>query len=196
MFLKSTEALQSKCELALEEGQKGEILRSLELLSSARWQRALMDETASASRDPASLTFLSDREINDLNQLVESIPRLEMLLQSLDGWTAKSFEDSEILDLLTSDVGLSLYIEHLLPKAWFYSADIAVLVGNHQEQLHRKLVTKGQRRFVIFVPSDQEARASLLNYLSDSSTTEDLLVSPEMLPTISDIKTLAGDTLA
>ena len=73
MFLKSTEALQSKCELALEEGQKGEILRSLELLSSARWQRALMDETASASRDPASLTFLSDREINDLNQLVESI---------------------------------------------------------------------------------------------------------------------------
>ena len=79
-----------------------------------------MDETASASRDPASLTFLSDREINDLNQLVESIPRLEML-QSLDGWTAKSFEDSEILDLLTSDVGLRLYIEHLWPKAWFYS---------------------------------------------------------------------------
>ena len=67
--------------------------------------------------------------------------------------------------------------------------NIAVLMRNH-EQLHRKLVTKGQRRFVIFMPSDQEARASLLNYLSTAQLK--IYWYPEMLPTISDIKTLAS----
>lgn len=194
MFLKSTRSLQKKCELALTEAQNGEISSSLALLSSIRWQRALMDETATAAKDPTSLMFLSDREMRDLNQLVESIPRLEELLGSLDRWTAQAYEESEPSELFDSDLGLTLYIEHLLPKAWFYSGDIAVLAGDHLEKLHQILVSRGQRRFVIFLPTDQDARTPLLEYLSRSLTTEDLLVSPDMLPGLADIKTLVGDT--
>ena len=50
MFLKSTQPLERKCELALIEAQNGGIASSLALLSSIRWQRALMDETATAAR--------------------------------------------------------------------------------------------------------------------------------------------------
>ena len=52
MFLKSTQPLQKKCVLPSTEAQNGGIATSLELLSSIRWQRALMDETATAAKDP------------------------------------------------------------------------------------------------------------------------------------------------
>ena len=193
MFLKSIQSLERKCGLALDKAQNGEIANSLEVLSSIRWQRALIDEVASAAKDPESLKFLSDGEINDLNNLLGSIPLLEELLGSLDGWTAQAYEESELRELFGSELGLALYIEHLLPKAWFYSADIAVLAGNYSEQVHRMLVKRGQRRFVIFLPSDQDTRTSLLEYLSRSLVSEDLLVSSDMLPELADIKTLVGD---
>lgn len=194
MFLKSTQPLERKCERALIEAQNGGIASSLALLSSIRWQRALMDETATAAKDPNSLMFLSDGEMADLNTLVGSIPRLHELLESLDRWTAQAYEESEPQELFDSDLGLNLYIEYLLPKAWFYSGDIAVLAGNYLEKLHHKMAKRGQRRFVIFLPSDQDAKTSLLEYLSRSATSEDLLVSPDMLPSVADIKTLVGDT--
>ena len=141
-----------------------------------------------------SLLFSSERELMDLHRLIQTIPRLEILFESLDGWIANSFEDSELSELLSSDLGLSLFIEHLPPKAWFYSDDVVILAGLELERLHRALVDRGQRRFVVVMPPDEATSSSLMEYLSQCSVTEDLVVSADMFPTIADIKTLVGDS--
>ena len=51
-------------------------------------------------------------------------------------------------ELMASSEGLGLYVDAVLPAAWDFSQDIAILVGEHAAILHEELRNRGQQKFI------------------------------------------------
>ena len=49
---------------------------------------------------------------------------------------------------MASSEGLGLYVDAVLPAAWDFSQDIAILVGEHAAVLDEELRNRGQQKFI------------------------------------------------
>ena len=193
MFLNSTVSLQSKCETVIQLAKTGEIDVALDLLASIRWQRTLLNETTARLSDPSVYAFFSDEDINGAQALVVSAPRLEELFHEIDTWISDSFESFEEQNLMTSNVGVNLCLEHLLPNAWLYGGDIAVLSGLHVMELHQALCARGQHKFIVLL-SEQDSYSDFAQAFASENSGLVLLASDESPPTLADMKALAGSS--
>ena len=195
MFLYSTFPIAHRCDSAIEMATEGDISGALDILADIRWQRSLLDQASSGDESAKKAPLASKKAVRSFAEITHTLSETLQALDRVDTWVRESFTGVDLNELKTNDVGMDLYLEHVLPKSWLFSSDIAVITTQDSKTTHRSLCAKGQKRFIVLLPEDSILRDDLVSYFSADQESLVLLVSAELNPNLHDMKALAGGSL-
>ena len=176
----------------MQQAQNGNPSEALEIISNMRWQRALVDETFRELRKENAPQDFSDVDLSLFQEMSERARGLETILDTINEWVGSSYDAFTHDELMMSKLGIELYIERLVPDAWFFSSDIAILAGGNILSLHKVLVDRGQRKFIVLMPEEKSGLEEFLAYFAADESSLVLLIAPDLNPELGDLKALAG----
>ena len=151
MYLPVIEPIDRVCREAIELGISGDIEGARRLIDRVRTMRAWLSRSVASNRAESIEVWIENSGIDqsEVQQYRSQIAQLNTNLEMIRTWissSASAFSDEE---LLSSQEGLSLYLDRLLPEVWDFSQDVAVLHGKHRQLIFEDLKLRGQRNFVI-----------------------------------------------
>jgi hypothetical protein len=151
MYLPVIEPIDRVCREAIELGVAGDIAGARVLIDRVRTMRKWLSRSVASNRAESIEVWIENSGIDEseMHQYRSQIAQLSAHLEIIRTWissSASAFSDEE---LLSSQEGLSLYLDRLLPEVWDFSQDVVVLHGEHWRLIFEDLKLRGQRNFVI-----------------------------------------------
>jgi hypothetical protein len=98
----------------------------------------------------------------DLLRYREQASALNKKLDIIGEWISGSVSTFSLADLMASSEGLGLYVDAVLPAAWDFSQDIAILVGEHAAVLDEELRNRGQQKFIYLLANNSDEKSITL----------------------------------
>lgn len=200
------------CADAIELGKSGDIDGARKKMDRVRTMRSWLARSVTSQKSESIESWASGAAISGTEAAVyrEQAVRLNQRLDLLQEWISQSVSQFSTEELFSSDEGVQLFLDHLLPGVWDFSQDIAVLHGAQRSVLQRGLVARGQKKIVLIDPgrenqnhqhvmaesslamTRQESSFDLVTFKSGSSpgTEQFSVLLGEEIPSIA----LIGDT--
>ena len=150
MYLPVIEPIDRLCTEAIERARSGDISTARELIDRVRTMRSRLSRSVHNHRFESIENWISNSGLDDEDVLRyrEQASALSKKLDIIGEWISGSVSSFSYTELMGSSEGLSLYTDAVLPAAWDFSQDIAILVGAHAGIIHEELIRRGQRKFI------------------------------------------------
>ena len=178
MYLPVIEPIDRLCTEAIERARSGDISTARELIDRVRTMRSRLSRSVHNHRFESIENWINNSGLDDKDVLRyrEQASALSKKLDIIGEWISGSVSSFSYSELMGSPEGLSLYTDAVLPAAWDFSQDIAILVGEDAGILHEELIRRGQRKFIHLLAkgagdSDEKSASSSLTDPDASSET-------------------------
>lgn len=150
MYLPVIEPIDRLCTEALESARSGDINRARQLIDRVRTMRSRLSRSVHNHRFESIETWIQNSGLDDeaVLRYREQASVLSKRLDIIGEWISGSVSNFSYAELMASSEGLSLYVDAVLPAAWDFSQDIAILVGENAAVLHEELRSRGQQKFI------------------------------------------------
>ena len=150
MYLPVIEPIDRLCSEAIEKASSGDISSSRELIDRVRTMRSRLSRSVHNHRFESIENWINNSGLDDEDVLRyrEQASALSKKLDIIGEWISGSVSSFSYTELMGSPEGLSLYTDAVLPAAWDFSQDIAILVGEHAGIIQEELTSRGQRKFI------------------------------------------------
>ena len=138
MYLPVIEPIDRLCTEAIERARSGDISTARELIDRVRTMRSRLSRSVHNHRFESIENWISNSGLDDEDVLRyrEQASALSKKLDIIGEWISGSVSSFSYTELMGSSEGLSLYTDAVLPAAWDFSQDIAILVGEDAGILH------------------------------------------------------------
>ena len=171
MYLPVIEPLDRLCSEAIECGVAGDIPGARRRIDKVRVMRAWLSRSVRSQRKDSIEVWIENSGIDpsEVPRYREQISQLNEKLELIRNWISGSLSAFSHEELISSQEGLSLYVDSLVPGVWDFSQDVAVLRGEHRHALFEDLKARGQKRFVIIDEGEEGADQLASNSPADVS---------------------------
>lgn len=158
MYLPVIEPIDRLCSEAIECGITGDIPGARRRIDKVRTMRAWLSRAVRSQRKDSIDVWIDNSGIDpsEVPRYRDQVSQLNEKLQLILDWISGSLSAFSHEELVSSQEGLSLYVDSLVPGVWDFSQDVVVLHGEHRHVLFEDLKARGQKRFVIIVGEGEE----------------------------------------
>ena len=164
MYLPVIEPIDRLCTEALESARSGDISRARQLIDRVRTMRSRLARSVHNHRWESIENWIQSCGLDDedLLRYREQASALNKKLDIIGEWISGSVSTFSLADLMASSEGLGLYVDAVLPAAWDFSQDIAILVGEHAAVLDEELRNRGQQKFIYLLANNSDEKSITL----------------------------------
>ena len=164
MYLPVIEPIDRLCTEALESARSGDISRARQLIDRVRTMRSRLTRSVNNHRSESIESWIQNSGLDDedLLRYREQASVLSKKLDIIGEWISGSVSTFSLAELMASSEGLGLYVDAVLPAAWDFSQDIAILVGEHAAILHDELRNRGQQKFIHLLANNSDEKSITL----------------------------------
>ena len=164
MYLPVIEPIDRLCTEALESARSGDISRARELIDRVRTMRSRLARSVHNHRWESIENWIQSCGLDDedLLRYREQASALNKKLDIIGEWISGSVSTFSLAELMASSEGLGLYVDAVLPAAWDFSQDIAILVGEHAAVLDEELRNRGQQKFIYLLANNSDEKSITL----------------------------------
>jgi len=175
MYLPVIEPIDRLCSEAIECGITGDIPGARRRIDKVRTMRAWLSRSVRSQRKDSIEVWIENSGIDpsEVPRYREQISQLNEKLELIRNWISGSLSEFSHEELVSSQEGLSLYVDSLVPGVWDFSQDVAVLNGEHRHALFEDLKARGQKRFVIIIDEGEEGADQLASNSPADEADED-----------------------
>ena len=160
MYLPVIEPIDRLCTEALESARSGDITRARQLIDRVRTMRSRLSRSVHNHRFESIESWIKNSGLDDedLLRYREQASVLSKKLDIIGEWISGSVSAFSLGELMASSEGLGLYVDSVLPAAWDFSQDIAILVGEHAAVLDEELRNRGQQKFIYVLVNNSDEK--------------------------------------
>ena len=164
MYLPVIEPIDRLCTEALESARSGDISRARQLIDRVRTMRSRLARSVHNHRWESIENWIQSCGLDDedLLRYREQASALNKKLDIIGEWISGSVSTFSLAELMASSEGLGLYVDAVLPAAWDFSQDIAILVGEHAAVLDEELRNRGQQKFIYLLANNSDEKSITL----------------------------------
>ena len=164
MYLPVIEPIDRLCTEALESARSGDISRARQLIDRVRTMRSRLARSVHNHRWESIENWIQSCGLDDedLLRYREQALALNKKLDIIGEWISGSVSTFSLAELMASSEGLGLYVDAVLPAAWDFSQDIAILVGEHAAVLDEELRNRGQQKFIYLLANNSDEKSITL----------------------------------
>ena len=164
MYLPVIEPIDRLCTEALESARSGDISRARQLIDRVRTMRSRLSRSVHNHRWESIENWIQSCGLDDedLLRYREQASALNKKLDIIGEWISGSVSTFSLAELMASSEGLGLYVDAVLPAAWDFSQDIAILVGEHTAVLDEELRNRGQQKFIYLLANNSDEKSITL----------------------------------
>ena len=164
MYLPVIEPIDRLCTEALESARSGDIIRARQLIDRVRTMRSRLSRSVHNHRWESIENWIQSCGLDDedLLRYREQASALNKKLDIIGEWISGSVSTFSLAELMASSEGLGLYVDAVLPAAWDFSQDIAILVGEHTAVLDEELRNRGQQKFIYLLANNSDEKSITL----------------------------------
>ena len=164
MYLPVIEPIDRLCTEALESARSGDISRARQLIDRVRTMRSRLARSVHNHRWESIENWIQNCGLDDedLLRYREQASALNKKLDIIGEWISGSVSTFSLAELMASSEGLGLYVDAVLPAAWDFSQDIAILVGEHAAVLDEELRNRGQQKFIYLLANNSDEKSITL----------------------------------
>ena len=161
MYLPVIEPIDRLCTEALESARSGDISRARQLIDRVRTMRSRLARSVHNHRWESIENWIQSCGLDgeDLLRYREQASALNKKLDIIGEWISGSVSTFALAELMASSEGLGLYVDAVLPAAWDFSQDIAILVGEHAAVLDEELRNRGQQKFIYLLANNSDEKS-------------------------------------
>ena len=161
MYLPVIEPIDRLCTEALESARSGDITRARQLIDRVRTMRSRLSRSVHNHRFESIESWIKNSGLDDEDVLRyrEQASMLSKKLDIIGEWISGSVSTFSLVELMASSEGLGLYVDAVLPAAWDFSQDIAILVGEHAAVLDEELRNRGQQKFIYVLANNSDEKS-------------------------------------
>ena len=164
MYLPVIEPIDRLCTEALESARSGDISRARQLIDRVRTMRSRLARSVHNHRWESIENWIQSCGLDDedLLRYRGQASALNKKLDIIGEWISGSVSTFSLAELMASSEGLGLYVDAVLPAAWDFSQDIAILVGEHAAVLDEELRNRGQQKFIHLLANNSDEKSITL----------------------------------
>ena len=164
MYLPVIEPIDRLCTEALESARSGDISRARQLIDRVRTMRSRLARSVHNHRWESIENWIQSCGLDDedLLRYRGQASALNKKLDIIGEWISGSVSTFSLAELMASSEGLGLYVDAVLPAAWDFSQDIAILVGEHAAVLDEELRNRGQQKFIYLLANNSDEKSITL----------------------------------
>ena len=164
MYLPVIEPIDRLCTEALESARSGDITRARQLIDRVRTMRSRLSRSVHNHRWESIDNWIQSCGLDDedLLRYRGQASALNKKLDIIGEWISGSVSTFSLTELMASSEGLGLYVDAVLPAAWDFSQDIAILVGEHAAVLDEELRNRGQQKFIYLLANNSDEKSITL----------------------------------
>ena len=164
MYLPVIEPIDRLCTEALESARSGDISRARQLIDRVRTMRSRLARSVHNHRWESIENWIQSCGLDDedLLRYREQASALNKKLDIIGEWISGSVSTFSLAELMASSEGLGLYVDAVLPAAWDFSQDIAILVGEHAAVIDEELRNRGQQKFIYLLANNSDEKSITL----------------------------------
>ena len=164
MYLPVIEPIDRLCTEALESARSGDISRARQLIDRVRTMRSRLSRSVHNHRWESIENWIQSCGLDDedLLRYRGQASALNKKLDIIGEWISGSVSTFSLAELMASSEGLGLYVDAVLPAAWDFSQDIAILVGEHAAVLDEELRNRGQQKFIYLLANNSDEKSITL----------------------------------
>ena len=161
MYLPVIEPIDRLCTEALESARSGDISRARQLIDRVRTMRSRLARSVHNHRWESIENWIQSCGLDDedLLRYREQASALNKKLDIIGEWISGSVSTFALAELMASSEGVGLYVDAVLPAAWDFSQDIAILVGEHAAVLDEELRNRGQQKFIYLLANNSDEKS-------------------------------------
>ena len=171
MYLPVISPINELCDQALERGLAGDIQGARSCIDRVRTMRARLARVVASHKSDSLDDWIESAalEASEVTTYRAQTAALNKKLEIIRDWLSDSYTAFSTAELMASEKGVALYIDHALPEVWDFSQDVVVLCGDALDKLYADLLPRAQKKFVILAePAAHGVLAS--ESASDSDT--------------------------
>lgn len=164
MYLPVIEPIDRLCTEALESARSGDISRARQLIDRVRTMRSRLARSVHNHRWESIENWIQSCGLDDedLLRYREQASALNKKLDIIGEWISGSVSTFSLAELMASSEGLGLYVDAVLPAAWDFSQDIAILVGEHAAVIDEELRNRSQQKFIYLLANNSDEKSITL----------------------------------
>ena len=164
MYLPVIEPIDRLCTEALESARSGDISKARQLIDRVRTMRSRLSRSVHNHRFESIENWIQSCGLDDedLLRYRGQASALNKKLDIIGEWISGSVSTFSLAELMASSEGLGLYVDAVLPAAWDFSQDIAILVGEHAAVLDEELRNRGQQKFIYLLANNSDEKSITL----------------------------------
>ncbi len=188
MYLSSIKPILELSQDVLDQAVRGELAQARRSLDRVRILRSRLSRSVESERRKVANYYRDNMGVElaeESSSAAESLGVHEIAtirgqtaaltrnLSTIKEWLSSSMAGFTEEELFLSSEGVHLFLDNVLPEAWDFSLDIAILAGPHTDKLQAALLERGQKKFICLVPEPAEpASDHLISQLATEALDE------------------------
>ena len=164
MYLPGIKVVMEQAREVIDYAVSGDIEKARSALDRVRILRSRMARTVQSSKLAVAKELQEEMGVHlakdDLSLPVDitdteivtyrlQVAKLTQSLETIQEWLTSSMDSFSLEELLSSEEGINLMLDNMLPEIWDFSQDIAVIAGSEAPDLYPLLAARRQKRIVV-----------------------------------------------
>jgi len=197
MYLPVIEPIDRLCTEALESARSGDISRARQLIDRVRTMRSRLSRSVHNHRWESIENWIQSCGLDDedLLRYRAQASALNKKLDIIGEWISGSVSTFSLAELMASSEGLGLYVDAVLPAAWDFSQDIAILVGEHAAVLDEELRNRGQQKFIYLLANNSDEKSITLPLAASDAESDSVEFTSGSSPNAERFSHLLGEEI-
>ena len=143
MYLPVISPINELCDQALERGLAGDIQGARSCIDRVRTMRARLARVVASHKSDSLDDWIESAalEASEVTTYRAQTAALNKKLEIIRDWISDSYTAFSTAELIASEKGVALYIDHALPEVWDFSQDVVVLCGDALDKIYADLLS-------------------------------------------------------